>query len=139
MFRAYQVIILKDLFAHKVAIIDPFLRSEASEQVVALYNMNLVQCAPKPSLKIRTANAILWISLGIRQKIYFLGIFFFLKIKCWNFQHLFEIKFCETSQNFNSFSLLRQLLFSSVVWLSWNFVRIHKILSQTDYESFSFL
>ena len=35
--------ILKALSAHKVAIIDPFLRSEASEQVVALYDMNLVQ------------------------------------------------------------------------------------------------
>ena len=36
----------------------------------------------------------------------------FFKIERWNFQHLFEIKFCETSQNFNSFSLFRQLLFS---------------------------
>ena len=40
----------------------------------------------------------------------------------------------KTSQNFNSFSSFRQLLFSfflSVVWLSWNFVRFHKILFQT--------
>ena len=64
------------------------------------------------------------------------------KIESWNFQHLFEIKFRETSQNFNSMSLFRQLLFSfflSVVWLSWNFVRFHEILFQTDSESFSFL
>jgi hypothetical protein len=37
--------------------------------------------------------------------------FLFFKIEGWNVQHLFEIKFRETSQNFNSFSLLRQLLF----------------------------
>ena len=43
--------------------------------------------------------------------------------------------------NFNSFSLFRQLLFpffSSIVWLSWNFVRFRGILFQTDAESFSF-
>ena len=42
---------------------------------------------------------------------------------------LFEIEF-------------RQLLFLIlllVVWLSWNFVRFHKILFQTDAESFSSL
>ena len=37
----------------------------------------------------------------------------FYQIKSWNFQHLFEKEFRETSQNFNSFSLFRQLLFSS--------------------------
>ena len=53
-------------------------------------------------------------------------------IESWNFQHLFEIEFCGTSQNFNSFSSFRQLLFSyflSVVWLSRNFVRFHKIFN----------
>ena len=51
----------------------------------------------------------------------------FFKIESWNFQHLFKIKFRETSWNFNSFSSFssfRQLLFFvhlSVVWLSWNF------------------
>ena len=38
--------------------------------------------------------------------------FLFFKIESWNFQVQFEIKFRETSQNFNSFSLFRQLLFS---------------------------
>ena len=41
---------------------------------------------------------------------------------------LFEIEFRETSQNFNSFSFFRQLLFSiflSVVWLSWNLERLY--------------
>ena len=53
-------------------------------------------------------------------------------IESWNFQHLFEIEFFGTSQNFNSFSSFRQLLFSyflSVVWLSWNFVRFHQIFN----------
>ena len=68
--------------------------------------------------------------------------FLFFKIESWNFQHLFEKGFRETSQNFNAFSSFRQFLFSyfvSVVWLSWDFVRFHKILFQTDAESFSFL
>ena len=68
------------------------------------------------SLKIRTANAIFLI---------YLGSFLFFKIETWNFQYLFEMEFRETSQNFNSFSLFRQLLlsfFQSVVWLSWKFV-----------------
>ena len=39
--------------------------------------------------------------------------FLFFKIESWNFQVQFEIKIRETSQNFNSFSLFRQLLFSS--------------------------
>ena len=38
--------------------------------------------------------------------------FLFFKIKGWNFQVQFEIEFHETSHNFNSFSLFRQLLFS---------------------------
>ena len=37
----------------------------------------------------------------------------FFKIESWNFQVQFEIKIRETSQNFHSFSLFRQLLFSS--------------------------
>ena len=69
----------------------------------------------KPSLKIRTANPIFWIFLcGTAWKIFFLGIklFLFFMIASWDFQHLFEIEFFETSQNSNSFSLFRQLLFS---------------------------
>ena len=76
-------------------------------------------------------------NLAVRLKKYFFRntTFLFFKIESWNFQHLFEIKFCETSQNFNSISLFGQLFFSfflSVVWLSWNFVRFHKIFFQTD-------
>ena len=41
------------------------------------------------------------------------------KIERWNIQVQFEIGFRETSQNFNSFSFFRQLLFSSFFyWLS---------------------
>ena len=53
-------------------------------------------------------------TLAVRLKIHFFKnkTFLFFKIESWNFQNLFEIEFCETSQNFNSFSLFRQLLFS---------------------------
>ena len=39
--------------------------------------------------------------------------FLFFKLESWNFQVQFEIKIRESSQNFNSFSFFRQLLFSS--------------------------
>jgi hypothetical protein len=68
--------------------------------------------------------------------------FLFFKIESWNCQHLFKNGVCEISQNFNSFSSFRQFLFSFfllVVRLSWNFVRFHEILFQTDAEDFSFL
>ena len=102
---------------------------------------------PKPSLKIRTASAIFWIYLGLLRdyglKFFLLGIklFLFFKIESWNFQYLFEIEFREVSQNFKSFSSFKQLFYSiflSVVWMSWNFVRFHEILFQSDAESFSF-
>ena len=63
---------------------------------------------PKKSLKIRTANAIFWNYLGLFRDYGLEHIFFrnktflFFKIESWNFQHLFEMKFRETSQNFNS-------------------------------------
>ena len=38
--------------------------------------------------------------------------FLFFKIESWNFQHLSEKEFRETSQNFNLFGLFRQFLFS---------------------------
>ena len=88
-----------------------------------------------------------WNYLGMFRD-YGLNFFFrnktclFFKIESWKFQHLFENEFCETSQSFNSFSSFRQLLFKFfllVVWLSWNFVRFHKTLFQTDAEIFSFL
>ena len=106
------------------------------------------KAVPKPSLKIRTASAICWNYLGIFRDYGLNYIFFrnktflFYKIESWNFQHLFEKEFRETSQNFNSFSSFRQLLFSfflSIVWLSWNFVKFLEILFQTDAENFSFL
>ena len=76
---------------------------------------------PKPSLKIRSASAIFWSYLGKFRNYGLRNIFFrnktflFFKIESWNFQHLFEIEFRETSQSFNSFSSFssfRQLLFS---------------------------
>ena len=49
---------------------------------------------------------------GLKNIFFRHKIFLFFEIEIWNFQHFFEIKFCETSQNFNSFSIFRQLLFS---------------------------
>ena len=47
-----------------------------------------------------------------QKKIFFRNkTFLFFKIERWNFQVQFEIGFRETSQNFNSFSFFRQLLF----------------------------
>ena len=82
---------------------------------------------PKPLLKIRTATAIFWNYLGIFRDYGLKNILFrnktfsFFKVESWNFQHLFEIGFRETSQ-VKSFSLFRQLLFSiflSVFWLKF--------------------
>ena len=106
---------------------------------------NLGNVRPKTFWKIETGNAIFWMYLGgTASKNFFFRnkTFLFFKIESWNFQVQFEIKFRETSQNFNSFSLFRQLLFScflSVVWLSWNFARFHEIQFQTEPESFSLL
>ena len=68
--------------------------------------------------------------------------FLFYKIENWNFQHLFEKEFRETSQNFNSIRQPIEKMKITIVWISWmswNFVRFHKIFFQTDAESFSFL
>ena len=86
----------------------------------------------KPSRKIETAKRHLlelsWPLQRLRPKLYFFRnkTFLIFKRESWNFQHLFEKEFRETSQNFNSFSSFRQFLFPfflSFVWWSWNFVR----------------
>ena len=102
----------------------------------------------KPPLKIGTANAICWNSLGLFRDYGLNHIFFrnktflFFKIESWNFQHLFEKEFCETSQNFNSIRQRIEKVEIKIVWMSWmswNFVRFHEIPIQTDAETFSFL
>ena len=96
---------------------------------------------PKPSLKIRTANAICWNTLGLFRdyglNLIFLGIklFLFFKIESWNFQVQFEIEFRETLQNFNSIRQPIENMETTIVWMSpmsSNFVRFHEILFQTD-------
>jgi hypothetical protein len=104
-------------------------------------------CLSKPSLKIRTANTICWNSLGLFRD-YGLNYIFFrnktfllFKIESWNFQHLFEKLFCEISQTFNSIRQRIEKIRIKIVWISWmswNFVRCHEIIFQTDAESFSF-
>ena len=63
--------------------------------------------------------------------------FLFFKIESWNFQQLFEKEF-----HFNSIRQQIEKMKITIVWMSWmswNFVRFHKILFQTDAESFNFL
>jgi hypothetical protein len=79
-----------------------------------------------------------WLSL------YFLGkkIFLFVKIESWNFQHLFEKGFWETSYYFKSIRQPIEKIEITIVWIhwmSWNFVRFREALFQSDAESFSFL
>ena len=67
----------------------------------------------------------------VRKKMFF-------KMETWNFQHLF----CKTLQNFNSIRQPIEDMKIAIVWISWmswNFVRFHEILCQTDAKSFSFL
>ena len=70
-------------------------------------------------------------------KIFVLGtkLFLFFKIERWNFQHLLEKEFRETSQNFNSIRQPIEKMKIRIVWMSWMswiFVRFHKIIFQTD-------
>ena len=68
--------------------------------------------------KLGQQSTICWNSLGLSRDYGLNYIFFgnktvlFFKIESWNFQHLFEKRFRETSQNFNSFSSFRHFLFS---------------------------
>ena len=100
---------------------------------------------PKPSLKIRTARAIFWNYLGIFRDYGLKNILFrnktfsFFKVESWNFQHLFEIEFPETSQNFNSFSLFRQLLFSFFLYRLSDWVEIWGLTISNRCWKFSFL
>ena len=69
---------------------------------------NAIMSKAKPSLKIGTANAICWNSLGLFRDYSLNYIFFrnktflFFKIESWNFQHLFEKKI---SWNLTQFQL----------------------------------
>ena len=71
----------------------------------------------KPSLKIRTANAICWNYLclfrdyGLDHVFLRIKLFCFFRIGSRNFQHMFEKEFHETSKNFNSFTSFKQSLF----------------------------
>ena len=89
---------------------------------------------PKSSLKIGTANAICWNSLGLFRD-YSLN-YILLTIK------LFFKEFRETSQNLNSIRQWIENMEIKIVWMSWmswNFVRVHETLFHTDAESFNFL
>ena len=65
-------------------------------------------------------SAIYWNSRGLLCFFRNKTVLFF-KIESWNFQHLFE----KLNQLFRHFLFP---YFVSIVWLSWNFVRVHEIL-----------
>ena len=98
--------------------------------------------------KLGQQSTICWNSLGLSRDYGLNHIFvrnktfLFFKIESRNFQNLFEKEFRETSQNFNSIRQPIEKMKITIVWMSWmswNFVRFHEILFQTDAESFSFL
>ena len=81
--------------------------------------------------KLGQQSAICWNSLGPFKDyglnhIYLEIFFLFFKIESWNFQHLFEKEFRESSQKFQLIQLIQTIfIFLSVVWLNWNFVGFH--------------
>ena len=100
---------------------------------------------PKLSLKIGTANAICWNSLGLFRDYSLNHIFFRNKTFLFfniGFQHWCKNEFRETTQNFNSIRQWIEKMKIKIVWMSWmswNFVTFHEINFQTDTESFSLL
>ena len=59
---------------------------------------------PKPSLKIGSVNKafLFWCWQQTKEYLFRNKTFLFFKIESWNFPHLFDKEFCETSQNLNS-------------------------------------
>ena len=73
----------------------------------------------KPSLKIDCFD----VDNGLKNIIFRNKTFLFFKIESWNFQHLFETEFRETSQNFNSIRQPIEKMKITIVWIScmsWN-------------------
>ena len=77
--------------------------------------------SPKPSLKIGSVNKafVFWYWLRPKRIFNRNNFFLFFKIESWNFQHLFEKAFGETSQNFNSIRKSIEKLKKTIVWMSW--------------------
>ena len=94
---------------------------------------HFMMSSTKPSLKIRTASAIFWNYLGIFRDYGLKNIFFrnktflFFKIESWNFQHLFEKEFRETSQNFNSIRQTIEKMKIKIVSMKFFFKQMLKV------------
>ena len=118
--------------------------AEFLEFWVLIHSNKRFDSLPEQNLPERQQSAICWNFPGLFRDYGLNHIFFrnktflFFKIENWN-----RISWNLTNFNtFGSFSSFRQLLFSffpSNARLSLNFVTFHKILYQTDVESFSFL
>ena len=88
----------------------------------------------KPSGKLSQWSAIFWNYLGMfreygQKNNYFRNkTFLFFKIESWNFQHLFENEFRETSQSFNSSALSDNcyLRYSLVCLIEFEFCEVSK-------------
>ena len=85
---------------------------------------------PKPSLKIGSVTKafLFWYWQQLKKVFFRNKTFLFFKIESWNFQHLFEIEFCETSIR-QSMEKMKMI----IVWISgmsWNFERYHEIIFQ---------
>ena len=100
-------------------------------------NYGLMRLHPKPSLKIGSVSKCFCfdIDYGLNHISFRTKTFLFYNIENWNFQHLFEKKIHETSQNFKSIRQPIGKMEITIVWMSWksrNFVTFHKILFQID-------
>ena len=108
----------------------------------------LPSCRAIYTRRVKTQYYILWRKKELPTVYGTLHIFFrnktllFVKIESWNFHQLFNLGFRETFQNFSSFRQTFRQHFSRgirVLWMSWNFVRLHEITNQRDAENFRFL
>ena len=126
--KVLLVLLIPDLQATYTLFSENKIRIQRLQSVC----LQIWRVSSKPSLKIGTVNAICWNSLGLLRDhglnyIFFRNqTFLFFNIETWNFQHLFEKEFRETSESFNS---IRQRIEKMEIkniwirWMSWNFVR----------------
>ena len=112
----YKENILLDLLSSMACVVSCPNRTKNLECYLTFKCVHPLACSrTKPAGKLRRLMPSFGCILAVRLKKYFFRnkTFLFFKIESWTFQVQFEIKIRETSQNFNSFSLFRQLLFSS--------------------------
>ena len=111
----YKENILLDLLSSMACVVSCPNRTKNLECYLTFKCVHPLACSrTKPAGKLRRLMPSFGCILAVRLKKYFFRnkTFLFFKIESWTFQVQFEIKIRETSQNFNSLSLFRQLLFN---------------------------